>query len=328
MSKHDLELLEASRKTLIAPDSSLQDCVTAASILANARREAETALQTEEAARAKTLTSSHAKAADLDEVLRRHDDVSATIRRRAEIAGATETGLLNRIASMKDAEAVRQQRAYDNAVKQRAEAVAMIDPAIDQLAKIARPLMRLVASADLAIMRANKDLPPGFPPLEMVDASRRIETPEPALRELRRGRYYVEEASGRVLGAENQIVASLRKDGQFDVALPGGATAGALHTIAVLREMVEVQLTEHPSSGWPELWATSLKVPGAKFGDSPGWDIHTDRGQPAYPDEILARLDQLENHMPAEPPQPRITVKLVPADKWDAEHPSTQRKAA
>jgi hypothetical protein len=112
MKDHDLALLESARKTLNAPASTLQDCVTAASIVANARREAETALQKEEAARAKSLTSSHAKAADLDEVLRRHNDASAALRRRAEIAGATEVALLIRIASMKEAEAVRQQREF------------------------------------------------------------------------------------------------------------------------------------------------------------------------------------------------------------------------
>jgi hypothetical protein len=203
----------------------------------------------------------------------------------------------------------------------------MIGPALEQLAKIARPLMRLVASADLAILRANKDLPPDCPRLAMVDACRRIKNPEPALRELRRGRYYVEESAGRVLGSENQIVAVPRKDGNFDVALPGGATAGALHTIAVLREMVEVETTEYPAAAWPELLATALRIPGAKFGDPPGWEILTD-GNPAFPDEILARLDDLEHRMPAEPPPPRISVKLVPAERWDDEHPQPKRKAA
>ena len=308
--------------------SSLQDCVTAASIVANARREAETALQAEEAARARTLISSHSKASDLDAALQRHDDASAAIRRRAEIAGATEVALISRINEMREAEALCQQREfYDKAARQRAEAAAMIGPALEQLAKIARPLMRPVASADLAILRANQDLPPGCPPLAMVDASRRIETPEPSLRELRRGMFYVEENSGRVLGPEGQVAASPRKDGNFDVPLPGGSTSGSIHTAAVLREMVEVETTEYPAAAWPELLAMALRIPGAKFGDPDGWSIHTD-GNPAWPDQILARLDQLENHVPAEPPQPRISVKLVSAERWDAEHPRPNRKAA
>ena len=193
MTDHDLALLESARKTLNAPDSSLQDLITASSIVANARRKAETELQAEEAARAKTLTSSHAKAADLDEVLRRHDDASATIRRRAEIAGATETALLNRINAMKEAEAVRQQLEFYNAtVERRTNAVASIAPALAKMTEIARQLMRGVAEADRDIVKANDSLPSGCAPLAMLDAARRLLNPEPSLRELRRGRYYVE----------------------------------------------------------------------------------------------------------------------------------------
>jgi hypothetical protein len=74
--------------------------------------------------------------------------------------------------------------------------------------------------------------------------------------------------------------------------------------------------------------AASLRIPGAKFGDPPGWSISTD-GNPAWPDQILARLNDLEHRAPAEPPAPRVSVKLISAERWDAEHPSqTKRKAA
>jgi hypothetical protein len=237
--------------------------------------------------------------------------------------------LISRINEMREAEAAAGQRAlYDKAVELHADAVASIDPTIEQLTAIARPFVRKVAEADLAVMRANKDLPPGCARLAMVDASRRVENPEPVVRELRRGRYYVEEASGRVLGPEGQVAASPRKDGNFDVALPGGATAGALHTAAVLREMVELETTEYPAAAWPELLAASLRIPGAKFGDPDGWSIPTDRGNPVWPDQVLARLDQLENHVPAEPPQPSVSLRLISAERWAADHPSTQRKPA
>ena len=121
-------------------------------------------------------------------------------------ATVTGTGIIERIDVMKEAEALRQQREfYDKAARQRAEAAAMIGPALEQLAKIARPLVRKVAEADLAVQRANKDLPPVCARLAMVDASRRVENPEPVVRELRRGRYYVEEASGRVLALKIKL---------------------------------------------------------------------------------------------------------------------------
>ena len=110
--------------------------------------------------------------------------------------------------------------------------------------------------------------------------------------------------------------------------LPGGATSGGISTIATLHEFVEAELAEYPSPPWPEQLATALKIPGLTLADPPGWDIPTDRGNPVWPDQILARLDQLENHVPAEPPQPRISVSLIPASKWDAEHPQPKRKAA
>jgi hypothetical protein len=321
MKDHDLALLESARKTLNASASTLQDYVTASTIVENFKRNAEEKLRTEEAARLRIL-SQGGSAASLREELHKTDKQIADLRIEVDIAAATSAALLNRIASMKEAEAVRQQRAfYDKAVELHTDAVASIDPTIEQLTAIARPFVRKVALADLAVMRANKDLPPGCAPLPMVDASRRVENPEPVVRELRRGRYYVEEASGRVLGPEGQVSASPRKDGNFDVALPGGATAGALHTAAVLREMVELETTEYPGAAWPELLAASLRIPGAKFGDPDGWSINTD-GNPPWPDQILARLDQLEKHAPAEPPQPRVSVKLISAERWDAEHPS------
>ena len=292
MTDHDLALLESARKTLNAPDSSLQDLITASSIVANARRKAETELQAEEAARAKTLTSSHAKAADLDEVLRRHDDASATIRRRAEIAGATETALLNRINAMKEAEAVRQQLEFYNAtVERRTNAVASIAPALAKMTEIARQLMRGVAEADRDIVKANDSLPSGCAPLAMLDAARRLLNPEPSLRELRRGRYYVDSGGGRVLGAETQVNATLRQDGRYDVMLPGGATSGGISTIATLHEFVEAELAEYPSPPWPEQLATALKIPGLTLADPPGWEIVTDRGEPdlAGPDIRTAR---------------------------------------
>jgi hypothetical protein len=289
----------------------------------------EAKLQAKVAARERTLRTSHPKIADLERALQAEDEVITGLRRLAEISGAMHAALLERIDTLKQAEAVRQRREYyDAVVKRRARVAAMIAPALDKMTAIARPLMRELAEAELAVLRANENLPPDCDPLTSVETSRRVRNPESSARELRRGMFYVEENSGRVLGPEGQLAATTRNDGKtFDVIVPGGAASGGRSTIASLHEFVEAEVTQYPAASLPEQLALALRIPAMTLADPPGWELLT-YGTPAFPDQILARLDDLEHHVTAEPPQPRDSVKLVPAERWDAEHAPAKQKAA
>jgi hypothetical protein len=95
--------------------------------------------------------------------------------------------------------------------------------------------------------------------------------------------------------------------------------------------MVEVEEITYSVPLWPEQLSTSLRIPGFSVADPAWWAITTDRNAPAYPDDVINRLNALENRAPASsPPEPRITTKLVLASRWDDEHAQAQaeRKAA
>jgi hypothetical protein len=315
MSKHDLELLEASRKTLITSTSSLQDCVTAAAIVANARREAETALQVEEAARIRTLSSSHSKASDLDSALQAHDDRSAMLRRRAEIASATEVALLNRINGMRAAQDQEQRAADYEAAKNALMAYVEEGPQVhaDMIA-LARPWVKRYGQIELAIGRVNAALPPGAPPLPSIESFRRSATTPNSTKVIRRARGYIDQA-GRVLGLEGELDAKPSEDGRLTVAV--GVRSPFTYVEVTLADLVEVEIVSHPDGGWMEQLPRSLSIPAWRQGQPDGWSDDSDRRAPIYPDAVLNRLAHLEVAEPAPAPQPQTTRRLVPASVWD-----------
>ena len=230
---------------------------------------------------------------------------------------------------MREVEAARARLEFYHATSARlASMPAKIALALAKMADITRPLLREASEVDIAVIKVNASLPPGGARLSSVEACRRGDTPEPVFRELRRGWYFVEGGSGRILGAEKQSAASPRPDGKYDVTIGGGTTGGSWCTVASLAEFAEVELTEHPSRGLPEQLAIAIRIPGMTLADAPGWDCPTDRTAPAFPDDVINRLDELENRAPAAPLPPRVSTKLIPVSKWDAEQTPAASKAA
>jgi hypothetical protein len=109
------------------------------------------------------------------------------------------------------------------------------------------------------------------------------------------------------------VQAAERKDGKWDVWLPGGTTGGGNYFACSLEDYVEV-VTEADATPWPEFLATSLSCPAFSVGKHPAWrPIPADNLGP--PDQILIELDKLES-LPQPQFPPRVETRTMSLAKW------------
>ena len=251
-------------------------------------------------------------AAALDKALDRLDLLDKAVGRRVQIANAILSEVETRIDAAREADAAAKRGAnYDEARKLHVTATNHVREFLDRFGPECRRVMRVYAESESKTAAANSDLPPGALPIASIEAERRGErrSPKTTAREFEAfvdGRRFIAER-GHAQAAE-------RKDGKWEVYLPGGGTGAGDYFVCAISNFVEVT-TETGTTPWPEFLASSLSVPAFFVTQHPGWrPLANDLG-PAFPDQIVIELSRLESQPPYHF-EPRVSTRVMPLAAW------------
>lgn len=303
--------IESARKILNAPASTVAELEAARAVLTHVFAETDAEVE-EMGSRRKTIASANAPAGEIDKALERHDDAVRALVRRNEIAAAVAAKLDERIAADRETEsAAKRQAAYNDARAVHDATWPRVKKFLDRIGVEAREVMRAYAESETKTAAANCDLPPGAHPIPSIEAERRGEL-QPPKTKVREFRAFVD--GPRFIAEQGHVQAAERKDGKWDVFLPGGSTGAGDYFVCTLVDYVET-LTELDTTPWPELLANSLSVPAFHVADRPGWGaIAADFGA-ASPDQIAIELDRLELSPPFQF-EPRVDRRVMSSANW------------
>jgi hypothetical protein len=301
--------IEAARKILNAPASSLGDLEATAAMVSHVL--AETGVELEEMAeRRKAILASDAPTAEVDKQLERHDDAVRALTRRSEIASAISTKLATRIAADREAwRAAKQLAAYDEALELHVTATNRVKEWLDRIGPEARDLMREYLQSEMKTAAVNNDLPPGQVRIPSIEFERKGELQPPKV-QTRHFKAFVYER--RRIGEQGYVQAAPRSDGQWDVYIPGSSHSGGNYYVCTLDDFVDV-VTETDDTPWPENLAEALAVPAFYVADRPAWAA-VDSGSLH---SIARALDKLESQTRRHF-DPRVDKRLVTLAAWRA----------
>ena len=267
------------------------------------------AAEREEIAACRTIeTSALMPAVALDKALDRLDLLEKAVGRRVEIASIVLAQLVAKIDAAREADASdNRQAAYDEAIKLRDATALRVQKFLDRIGAEAREVMRAYAASESKSAAANQDLPPGAAPIHSIESKRKGELRSPKLTE----REFEAFVDGRRFIAERgHAQAAERKDGKWDVFLPGGGTGAGDYFVCAISNFVEVT-SEADATPWPENLAKCLSVPSFYVSDRSGWDP-VDDPSPAAVTDALNRLEsQPPHHF-----EPRVSTRTMSMAAW------------
>jgi hypothetical protein len=298
--------IESARKILNATASKIPELEAAEAVLSHVLAETDAEIEGM-AGRRKAILASDASAAEVDKQLERHDETVRTLTRRNEVAAAISTKLATRIAADREAgHATKQRAAYDEAREIRDATWPRVKEFLDRIGAEARDVMRAYAESEMKSAAANKDLPLGAAPIHSIESERRgaLRSPKTTVREFAA---FVD--GRRFIGEQNHVQAEKRKDGKWDVFLPGPTTGGGDYFVCSLSNYVEI-VTETDATPWPENLAKCLSVPSFYVTDRSGWDP-VDDPLPAAVTDALNRLEQPPHHF-----EPRVSTRVMTLTAW------------
>jgi hypothetical protein len=247
-------------------------------------------------------------AGELDKRLDAIDKREKEVARRVEIAKTVCAELENRIDAAREADAAdKRQAAYDEAIKLRDATALRVQKFLDRIGAEAREVMRAYAASESKSAAANQGLPPGAAPIHSIESKRKGELRSPKLT-VREFEAFVD--GRRFIAERGHAQAAERKDGKWDVFLPGGGTGAGDYFVCAISNFVEVT-SEADATPWPENLAKCLSVPSFYVSDRSGWDP-VDDPSPAAVTDALNRLE-------AQPPhhfEPRVSTRTMSLAAW------------
>ena len=247
-------------------------------------------------------------AGELDKALDALDRREKQVVRRVEIAKTVRAELENRIDAAREADAAdKRQAAYDEAIKLRDATALRVQKFLDRIGAEAREVMRAYAASESKSAAANQDLPPGAAPIHSIESKRKGELRSPKLT-VREFEAFVD--GRRFIAERGHAQAAERKDGKWDVFLPGGGTGAGDYFVCAISNFVEVT-SEADATPWPENLAKCLSVPSFYVSDRSGWDP-VDDPSPAAVTDALNRLEsQPPHHF-----EPRVSTRTMSMAAW------------
>jgi hypothetical protein len=299
--------IENAQKILAKADAPLAQLeeakVELEHVLAGAAAERE-----EIAARRTIETSALMPAAALDKALDGLDRLEKAVGRRVEIASIVLAQIETRIDAAREAERADEQRAnYAAALKLHDATWRRVKEFLDRIGAEARDVMRAYAASESKSAAANQDLPPGAAPIHSIESKRKGELRSPKLT-VREFAAFVD--GRRFIAEQGHAQAAERKDGKWDVFLPGGGTGAGDYFVCAISNFVEVT-TEADATPWPENLAKCLSVPSFYVSDRSGWDP-VDDPSPAAVTDALNRLEsQPPHHF-----EPRVSTRTMSMAAW------------
>jgi hypothetical protein len=303
--------IESARKILNASPSTVAQLEAARAALTHVLAEGDAEVE-EMRRRRKTIAASDASIAEIEKALKRHDADVLVLTDRNDIAAAVAAKLDERIAADREvARAAKRQGNYDAALKLHVATTDLVRELLDRFGPESRKVMRLYAECESKTAAANCDLPPGALLIPSIEAERRgeLRARETTVREFKAfvdGRRFVAEQS--------YVQAAERKDGKWDVFLPGGTTGGGDYFVCSLENYVEAVI-ETDATPWPEFLASSLSVPAFFVTQHPGWRPLANDLDPAFPSQIAAAIDKLES-LPQPQFPPRVETRTMSLANW------------
>ena len=251
-------------------------------------------------------------AGELDKRLDALDKRERELVRRVEIEKTVRAELENRIDAARDADAAAKRRAnYDGALTLHVKATNLVREFLDKFGHECRKMMRVYAESESKTAAANLDLPSGALPIPSIEAERRgeLRARETTVREFKA---FVD--GRRFIGEQNYVQAAERKDGKWDVFLPGGTTGGGDYFVCSLESYVEAVI-ETDATPWPDFLASSLSVPAFFVTQHPGWRTLANDLDPALPSQIVAAIDKLKS-LPQPQFPPRVETRTMSLANW------------
>ncbi|MGF3026707.1 hypothetical protein ACQVP2_28295 [Methylobacterium aquaticum] len=246
-----------------------------------------------------------------DAALKRLDEARTEARLRVDRANAVRAALSEKRATAEARESeARKRAAYDEAVRQSAEAQEILRTIYPGAAADIVRVITAVAAAEVAVRRVNDDLPEGAPVLRSVEGSvrdsgsagRRVVSEETVYRWCRPGQ--------RMPGIDQSRVV-VTHEGHGYIQPPTGPVE------YLVRRKYTERVVEEEDLSFAYALAETVNLPGLGVHDTPIWDPLSSNSSPATVLNAAENLVRLTEEAAVHKPRARVKTELVLLDRFD-----------